>query len=761
MRSFLRVRAVLSAATLLATLAVTGGTTAAPMSLAATHAFAVALAASPVGPQAGESTTAGDDEKLDAKATAVKQFLHYINIAKPEAAVSEAQALLDGGLTAADLARIVDGRNLGERFDAVMIRGRGMEGVADLAIRFEQMLRDGRLELAREPGRIADAVSLLTGTLRQQMFAKERLAAAGEYAMPQLLKVVTTGKDAGLEVAATRVIEEMRRYAVHPLCAALPKLDPTNQRKVCDMLGEIGYPAALPYLLEVARASGTPTDVKLAAERAVSRIGGGSNDVSNQFAELARRFFDGDESLVSYPSEPTNNVWSYDPFGGLAPTPVPTAIFAEVMSMLAAKQSLTHNAANAPALAVYVAADLRRENRLPDGLTDPIFGQSPHSPAFFAMAAGPATDSAVLGIAIDRRDTALVRDAIAAIAQTAGAATLIGAGTGSGGRQPLIESLRYPEKRVQYDAALAIGNALPERTFSGDFAIVPILASAVRDAGTVVGGVVSATEEDRRQIASKLAGIGFTTLAGGATFGEFEPEINASIGLDVLIVAGDLASVKAGVASARLANSTAAAPIVVIVQEADIVAAAASFERDQGVVVWPNNGSDEGFKQAVEAAFTHQSGGRIVEDEALDYTVRSLETLKKIAISRSGVFSIQDAERPLLDALASRSGGVRLLVADVLALLPSAEAQRKLIDAALTSTDESEKIELLGRAATSARTFGNQSEARQVETLRGLVAGSSGTLAEAAGRLYGALNLSSAETVKLITQPAAPAGEGR
>jgi hypothetical protein len=189
------------------------------------------------------------------------------------------------------------------------------------------------------------------------------------------------------------------------------------------------------------------------------------------------------------------------------------------------------------------------------------------------------------------------------------------------------------------------------------------------------------------------------------------------------------------------------------VQESETVGAAAAFSQDQGVVVWSLNGSDDSFRAAVDLVFKRQSGGRIVEDEALDYTVRSLETLKSIAISRSGVFAIMDAEKPLLDALASRSGGVRLLVADVLAMLPSAEAQRKLIDAAISATDEGEKIELLGRAAVSARTFGNKAEGRQIEALRDLVAKSSGGLAEAAGRLHGALDLGAAEAVKLITQP--------
>ncbi|MDZ4829789.1 MAG: HEAT repeat domain-containing protein [Phycisphaerae bacterium] len=686
----------------------------------------------------------------------IKQLLHLINIAKPDVAASQAQALLDGGLTAADLATLVDENDLGERFDKVMSRGRGMTGVEELAQRFDQMLREGRLELARQPARIDDAIAKLNGTLREQMFARERLDAAGEYAVPKLLQVITSGKDPNLEIAATQVLTSMKHFAVSPLSAALIKLDPINQRKVAEILGDIGYPFAAPFLLEVMNDPKSTGDVKAAATRAFQRVGGTATDTSAQFAELARRYFVGDEALVAYPAETTNNVWSYDAFGGLTLTPVPTSIFREVMAMLMSRKALSFDPANQGALSLYVASDLRRENRLPKEVTDPIFGTAPYTPTFFAMAAGPSVDQTVIGLGIDRKDTALVRDSIAAIAQTAGAHTGGTALVGGGGRQSLLECLRYPEKRVQYEAALAIGAALPDRTFPGDFSIVPLLAGAVRDAGTVNAAVVASSEEDRRQLSGRLSTLGFLTLSGASTFPAFETELASTGGLDLLVVAGSLESTKAAVDAARLAGMTIAAPIVVVVAETELARATRQFELDPGVVVWPANGRDETFKGAVDVAFAHQSGGRITEEEALDYTTRSLEVLKQIAISNSPIFSIRDAEKPLLEALDSRQGGVRLLVADVVALVPGAASQRKLIDSAMASSDEAEKIELLTRAAASARRFGNQTETRQVDALRNLVAQSSGPLAEAAGRLYGALDLSSAETVRLITAPATP-----
>ena len=750
MRPFLRVRA---------------GFSAAPFVTMATLATVTALVhgASQSGSDssASNSNSAAGAQQGPTKLQQVKQKLHLINVAKPDVAAAQAQALLDGGLTSSELATLVDDNDLGARFDEVITRGRGMIGVDELAQRFEQMLREGRLELARQPARIDDAVAKLSGTLREQMFAKERIIAAGEYAVPKLLQVVTSGKDPSLEIAATQLLVSMKHYSVTPLCAALIKLDPINQRKVCEMLGDIGYPAAMPFLLEVADDAKSTGDVKSAAMRAFQRVGGTSTNTSAQFAELARRYFVGDEAIVSYPSEPVNNVWNYDPFGGLIPTPVPTSIYREVMAMLMARKALMFDESNRGALALYIASDLRRENRLPADVTDPVFGSAPYSPTFFAMAAGPSIDQAVIGLAIDRRDTALVRDSIAALAQTGGARSGSGDGSsgwqssgglvGGAGRQSLLECLRYPEKRVQYEAALAIGNALPDHTFPGDFSIVPILASAVRNAGTVSAAVIAASEEDRRQLSGRLSAFGFTTLTGASDFSSFEPELASSGGLDLLIVSGSLESTKTAVDAARIGGLTIASPIVVVVAETELARATRQFETDVGVVVWPANGSEETFKGAIDVSFAHQSGGRVTDDEALDYTVRSLDALKKIAISNSPVFSIRDAEKPLLDAMDQRQGGVRLLVADVVSLVPGPAPQRKLIDAAMTAADEGEKIDLLARAAASARRFGNQADARQIDALRDLVANSSGALAEAAGRLYGALDLSVSETIKLIT----------
>ena len=707
--------------------------------LAAFPFGSVATAAAPRQEAASGTAAASDRLKL------LNEVMHQVQIAKPEAATTAATALVDTGITPAELADLVDANDLGARFDRVMTRGRGLEGFATLAATLEQMLRQGRLDLARRPDRIDEAIGLLGGTLRQQMFAAERLSAADEFAMPALLKMLVTG-DTAKQIAAAKQIEAMGRYAVQPLCAALPKLDPTAQRSVADLLGAIGYPEARPYLLSLASAEGTTSDVRDAAMRAVAKVGGSGESASAAFTSLAKRYFDGEDALVMHPGDERANVWGYDPFGGLVATPVPTSIYFDVMGMRAAASALELDPADATALSLYAASDLSRGNRLADGASDPVFGDNRYSAEFFATAAGPTLGEAVLGLAIDRRDTALVLDAIRALAGTGGRDV-----TARAGRAPLVECLQYPDRRVQVEAALAIVASDPQQSFSGDFRVVPILASAVRDSGQKFATVVAGTAEDRNAMSAALSALGYTPMTGGMSFADCEAEIARESGLDLLVVQGTPDFVASNLNAVRSSRLASAVPVLAVTDPAGAPAATRVAEADRGAVVWIAGSGDETFKNAVDAVVLAQSGGEIGAEEGLEYAIRSLEALKTVALRGRGIFKVLDAEPALLSTLAGRTGGLRLLVADVLAMMPTAESQQTLVAISLAGgPDEEETVELLTRAAASARSHGRLVTEEQVAELRELVGKSSGAVADAAGRLYGALDLPAGEVVKLI-----------
>jgi len=145
------------------------------------------------------------------------------------------------------------------------------------------------------------------------------------------------------------------------------------------------------------------------------------------------------------------------------------------------------------------------------------------------------------------------------------------------------------------------------------------------------------------------------------------------------------------------------------------------------------------------------SGGRMTDAEAEEYAIMSLSVLRDIAISRSAVYHVADAETALTDALATRSGGVRMMVADIMSLIDSDSAQRQLFDAALAAKED-EQVELLMRVAASVRLFGDRAEKRHVDALIELIAKASGATADAAAAVHGSLNLSTSDAVKLIPQ---------
>ena len=687
------------------------------------------------------------------QARMVDDFLHYVLIAKPDLAEATGRSLFDSGITDAQLADVVRSEGLGEKVERALSRGRGMAGVGPMVTRFEDALEQGRLDLARDQDRIADAIKMLNGSLRSQLMARRRLVEAGEYAVPALLEELITTKSPDMELRVTEVLEEIKRQAVLPLVAALPDLSPVVQAKVCRILSNIGWPTAIPFLLELGTSSKATPDVKDAAMTAFRRLGGTSTDVSAAFTALGTKFFEEEQSLVAYPSDPMNMVWSYGPHSGLAPVPVPTSIYAQVMSMRCTRTALAADSTNRRALATYVAADLRRENQLAAGETDPFAADATYSPQFFATAAGSTIGRDVLAMALDANDTALIRDAIAAMGQTVGRGNMFPAA----GRAPLLECLRYPDRRVQYDAALVLGDAMPARAFSGDNLVVPLLASAVRSGGDSYAVVAAPTDEDRTRLAGMLTSSGFKIVAAGEAFYDLEPEISKAAGVDLVLIDGAPDKVIEMVGQVRSFDRTGATPVLVVTDAVEGIKLDREFAQDRATMTWNGGGTDDQFNAAVDHLLEIAAGGRLSDADAFLYTQNALQTLATIARANGTVFDIAAAQPALLEAMGVFQGQLRLMVADVVALIGSPECQRALADAALSSSDADDRIYLLGAAAANAQLYGNRMDTNQIAALRTLISDNASAtgnadVADAAGRLYGALDLPTDEAVRLITR---------
>ncbi|MHC4211309.1 MAG: hypothetical protein ACYSWT_16530 [Planctomycetota bacterium] len=703
------------------------------------HALALAAALLIVSPVCGQ-----DEDP----AVLLEEFIHYTIIAKPDLAAAYAERLLRSPTTDADLALILDeGRVKDDRFEAALGKAHRVPELEDIAAELDRRVTEGRLDLARDPKRIDAAITLLVGNQRMKLHGRKLLVAAGEYAAPRLLRVITEGQDERLRSAAGDMLVEIGRYSVAPLCAALPHLRDRNQRYICQILGEIGLPQASPYLLELAVDEAAAVPAREAAASAFRAVGGIDGDLSVLYEELGRQYFDELESLIAYPFEPANNVWNFDSFHGLEATPVPTEIFGEVMAMRTSSRALEIDPGNRSALSLFIAANLKRENELPQGTDDPIYGENRYSPAFYATVFGPQICLDVLAIGLDDLDTQLVRDAIAALSHTTGGASLFAA---ADGRQPLLEALRYPDRRVQYEAALTLGRALPGQRFPGDMAVVPLLASAVRTGDQSFAVVIARDEEDRRIDAERLETVGFTIIASGPDVASVRSEIALAVGVDLVVTrAEDPEQTAQVVGDLHAFPNTSAAPVLILAAAADMAPLKRDFRDNIRVKVSRARIDEDEFNRSVDEVMLRASGGRMTEAEAEAYAIEAIMALRDIAISGNTAYTITDAEAALIQALEVRTGGLRLSVADILALIDSRRAQRTLFDAALTASGD-EQIDLLDRVAASVKRHGDRTDERHVEALLDLVVNSSGRTAEAAARVHGALDLPAGPALKLI-----------
>lgn len=688
-------------------------------------------------------------EKKDPKEL-LTDFIFYAKIANVELAASNGQALLDSGVSSADLANMLEeGKETPKRFDDAIARAQMVPEMESVASELARRVEAGRLDLARDPKRIEEAVNMLTGVSRSKLLAEQRLVRAGEYAVPALLKQITEGHDEQLKLSAQSVLVKIGQQAVPPLCEALLNLTGVSQRIVCDILGTIKHPNAAPYLRELAMNEKADGPAREAAKRAFNNLGVSETGLSPLYAALARQYFDGNESLIAYPNEATNNIWAYDNFTGLVPKPVPTAIFSQIMAVRTSSKAVRIDPANSTALSLFVAANLKRENDLPAGATDPIYGESKYSPEFYATVFGTQTSLDVLALAVDKLDTPLVRDAITALAKSTGGANLFARGKG---RQPLLEAMSYPDRRVQYEAALTLGRALPQQKFTGDQGVVPILATAIRSGSKPLATVIASNQENLANYRSQVEQLGFQIMATGGDVADVQPDVAKALGTDLIVIQMNSADEdKKAITVLRAIPKTSAAPILVIASATDKVVLDRDYRGERRIKTMRPGLKAEAWTANVESLMQSASGGRMTEAEAEEYAIKALGALRDVAISRSPAYSITDAESALIDALASRTGGTRMLVADILVLIDDDAAQRKLFDAALAGTGE-EQIALLYHVADSVRLFGDRAEKRHLDALVDLVANSSGATAEAAATVLGALNMPNNDAVKLLPQ---------
>jgi hypothetical protein len=676
----------------------------------------------------------------------LKDFIHYVKIDRADLAKAAGDELLGIGLTGPAFVDLIESSGEVDRFNDAAPKGMRMGELEPTAAALMRAYERGLLERARLAEEVARNIQLLTGSARAKILARERLLTAGEYAMPQLLEALLDRSNPALQAESARVIVDLGRQAIIPLVTALPGLDAGAQERAIDVLGLIDYATSLPFLYDIASETTNPS-VKAAADRAIARLKGNAGEgAAGAYAALADAYYQERSELTSFPSEDVQLLWSFDPGVGLVMTGIATPVFHEAMAMRMVERSLTLRATNPDAVALWVASNFSREIDSPEAYENPAYGAGRREAMYYAVAAGADTGQRVLARAIDTRDTPLARRAIASIERTAGGDTLW---SGQGPRKPLLEALTYPNRRVQYEAALALASAQPTSGFAGSERVVPILGGAIREASTRFAVVLVSDAEQYPRIREMLEKLGYDVAPAARNLADAEASIADASAVDLIVTMLNPTTTRETIEGARGSAKLLATPILAFSPTQGLEELNAEYARDVSVAVRSERISNEAVVNTINGLVESALGGPISDAEAESYSTRAISALRDLAVARNPVFDVGDATTPLSQALLATAGSLQLDLAEVLARVDRPAAQAALFDASVAASDV-QRIALMAKTADSARRFGNRLEERQVARVLQFARSASGDEATAAAALMGALGLRNEDLVPLL-----------
>lgn len=705
--------------------------------------------AAPAAPQDAAAKEQDSEQSKMSNSDLLSDFEHYVFIEQVALATSMGQGLLDRHIAPADFVKLVEDGGA-KRFEEAYVRAVRHASLEPVAAKLWTLYQDGKRETVRSPAAVAENIKLLTGSQRQRSYARDRLMEAKEYAMPQLLQALLQRQDSRLSGEARQVIVEMGRDAVTPLCTALPQLDSSSQLMVAEMLGDVGYPTALPFLYDTLARSGA-ADVKQACEDAIRKIAQVVNPavpIADRYVDLAEGYYDESPSLTIFPGESHQLLWSYNPGAGLIMQAIPTPVFHEAMAMRYCETALRDDPSNARAVPLWLASNFSREIDTPadPSFTNPAYPADRRDAMYYAVAAGSGPTQQVLARGLGDNDTPLVRKALAALEKTAGGSDLW---AGVGDSKPLLGALRYPNRRVQYEAALALGSAGPREAFDGSDQVVRILGSAIRDASAKYALVFTTDTERGAMVGDILRGQGYTVEPQAVRLDDAAQSIADAPGIDLIVTILPGAQTAELIDQAQAGNKLRATPILALVSAQGYADQASKYVSNPRVRMLREGVAAADIGEAAKQIVEQASGGAISPEEADAYKARALSVLRDLAISANPVLNVADASGPLVSALANATGDTKARVCEVLSHINTKAAQQAVVDAALAASGE-EQVALLTTAAGSAKRFGNQLEPRQVSAIREVALGGDAAAATAAAALLGSLNLPNTEIVPMI-----------
>jgi CheY-like chemotaxis protein len=613
-----------------------------------------------------------------------------------------------------------------------------------------KLLQLGEEEIKADPTRIKQHIERLAGPPRAFENAVARLKDSGEYAIPFLIQSLRDPEQKALTQAILRTLPQIGRPGLNPLVIALRMRDQTTLRYLIRALGQIGYWQSVPYLLKLREDPSTLAEVRSAIDLTLNDLAGygitidPSLPAAEAFYRLAKAYYEDQQSLAADPRLDTANVW-YWKDDLLQNVEVPTPIFNEIMCLRCCEEALLLNPDLKPALALWLAADFRREAQLPAGQVDHTRPENYPTAAYFAQSAGPDYCLMALARAVDDGDPAVALGAIEALQKTAGPASIVG---DQAGRLPLAEALSFPDRMVRMRAALALGNALPEQPFHNYQNLMPVLSEALLLFGGARNAlVIDPDAETANLTAAALRAAGYNVITEASLFAGLERVRNELPGLDVILLASDMTApdLRQGLPQLRGEFRFATVPVIVVAKPSQSEMVRDFIRGDHSLGQVPVAPDPEALAEAIAAVSKAVGATTITPEVGSGLALEAAMVLRLLAVTNNPLFDVEDAETALIVALDTDDAMLRETVAQVLGYLGTTAAQQAIAQIAL-DVDEAEqmRVTMFAALADAAKRRGNHLPEDIVQQLIVIAESDENmVIRTAASQALGALNLPS------------------
>ncbi len=632
--------------------------------------------------------------------------------------------------------------------------------IGETAARVLALIEQGEFELRKDPGRIKSSIKKLGGDPQEEYLATKRLADSGEYAIMWMVRTLQDHGQKALWPRLLTALPKIGKGAVTPLCIALAIDNDDIRQNLIHALGEIGYPHAVPYLHKLIVDEQSPEGTKTAAAAAIERIFSitgrpFAGSASDRFFWLAERYYEEVESVRADARIDQANVWYWDSAAKeLTATVVPQRIFGAVMGMRCCEEALRLENDKADAIALWLAANIRREARLgmntesgdPDetGVSDDTRPANFPRALYFSQAAGPRYAHLVLARAMADLDAQVALGAIEALRVTAGETSLIGT---EDYKQPLVTALQFPDPVVRIRAALALGAALPKTRFADSQYVIPVLADALTLTGAREYLVIDPNEANLNRVTGALRAadthvIGETTFFKAINRARVEFKTLSGVFIATNVADPDLVT---ALAELRAEFMYAKVPVVLMMNPEQFVLAEEVTAHDAFTEMVDAN--VDGAALSERLALVAERAGQTPIDAglALSMALQSAETFRRIAVDGQTVYPFGEGEPALIGALSSTSEQLQINAASVLALARTETAQRSIAHVAMDENNTTTlRIAAFASLAESAKNNGLLLEDHQIAELVRIARDEPDlTIRTAASQALGAVNLES------------------